>query len=98
MDPDYLFDQVALTLEGRLKALELLWNDLAWDLFTIVFTETDRLFHFFYPLRRRQHPLSSKAAEFMNKWDHAIGVVLDNSKLFREIKAYQFCGSWLRCP
>ncbi|MFW5499037.1 MULTISPECIES: alkaline phosphatase family protein [unclassified Maridesulfovibrio] len=78
MDPDYLFDQVAHTLEGRLKALELLWNDLAWDLFTIVFTETDRLFHFFYPaFEDDNHPLASKAAEFMHKWDHAIGIVLD---------------------
>ncbi|WP_320175247.1 alkaline phosphatase family protein [Maridesulfovibrio sp.] len=78
MDPDYLFDQVALTLKGRLKALEMLWNDLAWDLFTIVFTETDRLFHFFYPaFEDENHPLYPKAAAFMQKWDHAIGAVLD---------------------
>lgn len=78
MDPDYLFKQVEKTLEGRLKALELLWNDLAWDLFTIVFTETDRLFHFFYPaFEDENHPLHEKATNFMVKWDHAIGVVLD---------------------
>ena len=78
MDPDYLFDQVAKTLEGRLKALELLWNDLAWDLFTIVFTETDRLYHFFYPaFEDESHPLYPKASEFMYRWDRAIGIVLD---------------------
>jgi len=78
MDPDYLFEQVAQTLEGRLKALKLLWKDLAWDLFTIVFTETDRLFHFFYPaFEDETHPLHPKAAEFMYKWDRAIGSVLD---------------------
>ncbi|NDV26380.1 alkaline phosphatase family protein [Desulfovibrio sp. JC010] len=78
MDPDYLFDQVKQTLECRLKALEMLWNDLAWDLFTIVFTETDRLFHFFYPaFEDEAHPLYPKAAEFMHKWDRAIGIVLD---------------------
>ncbi|NDV21754.1 alkaline phosphatase family protein [Desulfovibrio sp. JC022] len=78
MDPDYLFDQVALTLERRLKALEMFWNDLAWDLFTIVFTETDRLFHFFYPaFEDENHPLYPKAAEFMHNWDRAIGIVLD---------------------
>ncbi|WP_419783885.1 alkaline phosphatase family protein [Maridesulfovibrio sp.] len=78
MDPEYLFDQVSRTLDCRLKALELLWNDLAWDLFTIVFTETDRLFHFFYPaFENENHPLYTKATEFMRKWDRAIGIVLD---------------------
>ncbi|WP_320170154.1 alkaline phosphatase family protein [Maridesulfovibrio sp.] len=78
MDPDYLFEQVSMTLAGRLKALELLWNDLAWDLFTIVFTETDRLFHFFYPaFEDRDHPQYGRAAEFMHKWDKALGTVLD---------------------
>lgn len=78
MDPDYLFDQVAHTLKCRLNALEMLWNDLAWDLFTIVFTETDRLFHFFYPaFEDENHPLYPKATEFMYKWDQAIGVILD---------------------
>ncbi|WP_432736767.1 alkaline phosphatase family protein [Maridesulfovibrio sp. FT414] len=78
MAPEYLFDQVASTLEGRLRALDLLWNDLAWDLFTIVFTETDRLFHFFYPaFEDEKHPLHDRAFEFMFKWDRAIGVVLD---------------------
>ncbi|WP_320007769.1 alkaline phosphatase family protein [Maridesulfovibrio sp.] len=78
MDPVYLFDQVSHTLDCRLKALELLWNDLAWDLFTIVFTETDRLFHFFYPaFEDENHPLYPKAEEFMHKWDKTIGAVLD---------------------
>ncbi|WP_319779373.1 alkaline phosphatase family protein [Maridesulfovibrio sp.] len=78
LEPDYLFNQVAHTLDCRLQALEMLWNDLAWDLFTIVFTETDRLFHFFYPaFEDENHPLYPKAAEFMYKWDKAIGIVLD---------------------
>ncbi len=78
MDPDYLFQQVEQTLECRIKALDMLWNDLAWDLFTIIFTETDRLFHFFYPaFENENHPLHERAADFMHKWDSAIGVVLD---------------------
>ncbi|WP_319760895.1 alkaline phosphatase family protein [Maridesulfovibrio sp.] len=78
MAPDYLFEQVAHTLKGRLNALEMLWNDLAWDLFTIVLTETDRLFHFFYPaFEDENHPLYPKALDFMCQWDQAIGLVLD---------------------
>lgn len=78
LDPDYLFGQVSRTLDCRLKALDMLWNDLAWDFFTIVFTETDRLFHFFYPaFEDEQHPLHGRCVDFMRKWDQAIGVILD---------------------
>ncbi|SME91120.1 alkaline phosphatase family protein [Desulfovibrio gilichinskyi] len=78
MAPEYLIDQVSRTLECRLKAFEMLWNDLAWDLFVIVFTETDRLFHFLYPaFEDAAHPLHSICMDFMVKWDAAIGRVLD---------------------
>lgn len=78
MDPQYLFDQVSKTLECRLNALNMLWNDLAWDLFVMVFTETDRLFHFFYPaFENESHPLHGLCMDFMLKWDVAIGTVLD---------------------
>lgn len=55
MAPEYLFEQVSKTLQCRLNALEMLWNDLAWDLFVLVFTETDRLFHFFIPLLKMKN-------------------------------------------
>ncbi|SDL13395.1 Predicted phosphohydrolase or phosphomutase, AlkP superfamily [Maridesulfovibrio ferrireducens] len=78
MDPQYLIDQVSKTLECRLNAFEMLWNDLAWDLFVIVFTETDRLFHFLYPaFEDTNHPLHNVCMNFMIKWDAAIGRVLD---------------------
>ncbi|WP_245549600.1 alkaline phosphatase family protein [Maridesulfovibrio hydrothermalis] len=78
MEPEYLIDQVGRTLECRLNALEMLWNDLAWDFFVIVFTETDRLFHFLYPcFEDEKHPLHKLCMKFMLKWDKAIGQVLD---------------------
>ncbi|WP_027722541.1 alkaline phosphatase family protein [Maridesulfovibrio zosterae] len=87
MDPAYLFDQVSKTLDCRINALEMLWNDLAWDLFVMVFTETDRLFHFFYPaFEDESHPLHNLCTEFMIKWDKAIGIVLDKFETLPEPK------------
>ncbi len=78
MEPEYLISQVEKTLECRLKAFDMFWNDLAWDFFTIVFTETDRLFHFLYPaFEDTNHPLHLICINFMHKWDKAIGHVLD---------------------
>lgn len=73
-DPDFLLSELRATLAGREKALEMLWPDLAWDLFVFVLTETDRLFHFHYPvLTREADPLHAPCLEFMRQWD---GVIL----------------------
>lgn len=77
-DLEYLLDQLRLTLKSRLHALSLLWADLDWDLFVHVFTETDRLFHFFYPaVARPAHPLHGPCMDFLRQWDAAIGVFLE---------------------
>ncbi len=78
MEPHYLLDQVCATLECRMKALDMLWNDLAWDLFIFVLTETDRLFHFLYPaFEDARHPLHDPCMLFLKKWDAAIGRFLE---------------------
>ncbi|WP_243360133.1 alkaline phosphatase family protein [Fundidesulfovibrio terrae] len=77
-DPDYLLSQVRATLRSRAKALDLFWPDLSWDMFMLVLTETDRIFHFFYPaVANPQHALHGAFMEFMAEWDRFIGVFLD---------------------
>lgn len=74
-DLEYLLHQLRLTLRCRLRALELMWDDLDWDLFVHVFTETDRLFHFFYPaVEHTGHPLHGPCMDFLKDWDRAIGL------------------------
>ena len=77
-DPDYMLSQVRATLRSRAKALDLFWPDLSWDMFMLVLTETDRIFHFFYPaVANPQHALHGPFMEFMAEWDRFIGVFLD---------------------
>ncbi|MGE4551487.1 MAG: alkaline phosphatase family protein [Desulfovibrionaceae bacterium] len=76
-DPDYLLGQLAATLDSRRRALDLLWPDLAWDLFVFVLTETDRLFHFLYPACEDSgHPRHADCLAFLRRWDGMIGEVL----------------------
>lgn len=77
-DPSYLPGELETVLEGRLRALDLMWNDLAWDLFVCVFTETDRLFHFLHPaVLDARHPMFAAVDAFLRRWDAAIGAFLD---------------------
>ncbi len=87
-DPAYLPAELSTVLEGRLRALDLLWNDLAWDLFVCVFTETDRLFHFLHPaVLDETHPLHAPVAAFMRRWDAAVGIFLERFAALPEPKA-----------
>ncbi|MBU1001868.1 MAG: alkaline phosphatase family protein [Proteobacteria bacterium] len=77
-DPELLLAQLNTTLDSRRAALDLLWPDLAWDLFVFVLTETDRLFHFHYPaLSNPDHPLAPACEGFIRRWDMLIGDFLD---------------------
>ncbi|GAB6036471.1 alkaline phosphatase family protein [Fundidesulfovibrio butyratiphilus] len=77
-DAYYLIDQCRTTLASRSKALDLFWPDLDWDLFVFVLTETDRIFHFFYPeVENANHPLHEAFAELLEAWDRVIGRLLD---------------------
>ncbi|OGR34167.1 MAG: phosphodiesterase [Desulfovibrionales bacterium GWA2_65_9] len=76
-DPEYLLAQLRQSLAARRAALDILWPDLAWDLFVCVLTETDRLFHFLYPaVERPEHPLHAACLGFLAEWDALIGEVL----------------------
>lgn len=76
-DPVFLLEDLHRSLACRKKALELLWDDLAWDQFFFVLTETDRLGHFLFPaLTDPLHPWHSGCLAFMQDWDTLIGKVL----------------------
>ena len=77
-DLNYLLKELRQTLKSRLSALDMLWPDLGWDLFVQVFTETDRLFHFFMDaVIHRDHPDHLTCMSFLADWDHALGRFLD---------------------
>jgi len=77
-DPDRLLAGLAASLAGRRAALDLMWPDLAWDLFVFVLTETDRLFHFlFAALEEPDHPLHPACLALVRRWDAAVGDFLD---------------------
>jgi predicted AlkP superfamily phosphohydrolase/phosphomutase len=76
-DPAFLLEDLHRSLACREKALDLMWPDLAWDLFFFVLTDTDRLGHFLFPaLVEPHHPWRSEALRFMIAWDGLIGKFL----------------------
>ena len=76
-DLNFLLDELRCTLRSRLAALDILWPDLGWDLFVHVFTETDRLFHFFMnAVARPNHPHHLSCMRFLADWDFALGQFL----------------------
>ncbi len=77
-DPDRLLAQCSATLDSRRMALDLLWPDLAWDLFVFVLTETDRILHFLYPaVADPDHPRHADCLGLLVKWDRLMGEVLE---------------------
>jgi len=86
-DPEYLLSELEKTLKSRETALDMLWGDLAWDLFVFVLTETDRLMHFLFPaLTRKTHPLHGACMDFLENWDRLIGQVLERYDALPEPK------------
>ena len=86
-DPDFLLAELRRTLASRLHGLDMLWADLSWDLFVHVFTETDRLFHFFMDaVKDFTHPHHLECLRFLADWDEAIGVFLDKYDALPEPK------------
>ncbi|MCL1985075.1 MAG: alkaline phosphatase family protein [Betaproteobacteria bacterium] len=77
-DPAYLLTGLRRSLNSRRKAFELLWQDQNWQLFILVLTETDRLFHFlWHAATDHTHPLYADCAAFLREWDACIGYVAE---------------------
>lgn len=84
-DPAHLLAELRATLASRRAALRLLWPDLAWNLFVLVLTETDRLFHFLWDaVTGEGHPQHPACMEFLAEWDALLGEVLDLVKALSE--------------
>ncbi|MHC1791928.1 alkaline phosphatase family protein [Solidesulfovibrio sp.] len=77
-DFDGLARGLRATLASRRAALEMLWAGGDFDLFMLVATETDRLFHFFFPaVAHPEHQLHGPVLDLLVDWDKLIGLVLD---------------------
>lgn len=86
-EPEYLLAQLRASLAGRRAALNLLWPDLAWDLFVFVLTETDRLFHFLFPVvEDENHALHGACMALFAEWDALLGEVLERYDALPEPK------------
>lgn len=83
----FLLSELQLTLQSRAKAVELFWPDLAWDLFVLVLTETDRLGHFLFPaLSDPEDPWHEPCLRVLDRWDRLIGNVLTRWQALPEPK------------
>lgn len=77
-DFDGLARGLRATLSSRRAALEMLWAGGEFDCFMLVLTETDRLFHFFFPaVAHPEHALHGPVLDLLADWDRLIGLVLD---------------------
>ncbi|MFN2268577.1 MAG: alkaline phosphatase family protein, partial [Desulfonatronovibrio sp.] len=75
--PEVLLQDLKQTLSSRIRAFDLFWPDLAWDFFTIVFTELDRMSHFLQDaILDEKHHLHSLCMEVLKALDQAVGHVL----------------------
>jgi predicted AlkP superfamily phosphohydrolase/phosphomutase len=77
-DPDFLFSELARTLEARERVVEHLWDTEDWDFFETVITGTDRLMHFAWDaLEDPVHPLRDAAMGYFARVDSAVGRIYD---------------------
>lgn len=75
--PDLLIDDLKATIASRIRAFDLFWPDLAWNFFTIVFTELDRMSHFLQDaVMDENHGLHGRCIELLTHLDRAAGEVL----------------------
>jgi len=86
-DHELLFRELYATLEARQRAVDFLWDEVAWDLFIVVITGTDRLMHFLWnAFEEENHPYHQAFLDYYNKVDNFVGHVyarflgLDGSK------------------
>ncbi len=98
-DPQYLFQELYKSLDSRKRALQILWKDLAWDLFILVLTETDRLNHFFYhAIFDDTHPCHTLCKDFFSAWDNLIGELLDRFYVLPSPKRLMVVADHGFCP
>jgi predicted AlkP superfamily phosphohydrolase/phosphomutase len=81
-DHEFLWQELSRTLDGRLKAFEVFWQE-DWDYFEFVITGTDRLQHFLWnAYQDDQHPYHKNFLDYYKKIDRVIGKIVS---LFQEV-------------
>lgn len=102
-DPEFLFSDLDSTLAGRKRAVDLLWQEIDWDLFIMVITGTDRLMHFLWSAyEQKEHPHHQAFLEYFKKVDDFIGGIYDRfmstddpqtaNRQFYMLSDHGFCG------
>jgi predicted AlkP superfamily phosphohydrolase/phosphomutase len=77
-DHEFFVQDLYSTLEGRRRAVDLLWEDIDWDIFVVVVTGTDRLMHFLWnAYEQQQHPYHGAFFDYFAKVDAFVGQVYD---------------------
>jgi len=71
-----LFEELFETLKLRRKVSESLWEQIAWDIFMIVLTGTDRLGHFLWDAyENKNHESHTEFLEFFRHVDEFVGSI-----------------------
>ena len=74
-DPEFLWRELTETLEGHVRALDLLWAE-AWDYFEFIITGTDRLHHYLWDAYEDEgHPFHARFLEYYRMADRVIDKV-----------------------
>lgn len=69
------------TLKSRIEIYRYLWEKEPWQIFMLVFTETDRLMHFLWDAYENgSHKYHSRFLEYFKKIDEIIGEIAGKSK------------------
>ncbi|MFW6131453.1 MAG: alkaline phosphatase family protein [Candidatus Aminicenantaceae bacterium] len=87
---EFLWNDLDRTLTGRLKALDLLWNE-DWDYFEFVITGTDRLQHFlWYAYEDEKHKYHNHFLDYYRKIDQAIDKINTSLKKTHHEEGYLY--------
>ena len=77
-DPQFLHQDLSVTLENREKAVDFLWKEIDWDLFMVVITGTDRLMHYMWnAYQDDSHEFHASFIEYFNEVDRFVGRLYD---------------------
>jgi predicted AlkP superfamily phosphohydrolase/phosphomutase len=77
-DHALLFRELESTLAGRRRVVDLLWEEIDWDMFIVVVTGTDRLMHFlWHAYEDRNHGFHGAFLDYFRKVDAFVGGVYE---------------------
>lgn len=77
-DYPFLFRDLEETLKSRGRAVDLLWEQIDWDLFIVVITGTDRLMHFLWEAYENEaHVYHRDFMDYFEKVDSFVGRIYE---------------------